>query len=1710
MPTAKSYERRSVRRGMRDPVKPRKTLRRLSPVRAVLTAVSALAAVLVLAAYLVAPPVERVSAQDGGTATAAGNLVVVPGVVEMGQTTLAVGFHVVPMDLEVVIEYSEHFTPEGESCDNAGTAGATQAAPAPVWITLNACTVGDGNVRLVESATGNIIKDVSVTVTEPVATGQQGRISVSISDLTSTELVPGGSGDRFSVSVTGLEAHREHNLHTVVLNSLSAAFNRGCTRFGESASIVGQTSTTANYTVYGCVAPGNRVWSYVEDVGGTSLASTSILENEVNVADPKVSFKEPAYDVDEEDEVTVTVELTHRSSHVIRIPITVSNGTDRTVMFSRLTTSTTFPYTASQDPDCDDETVSLRFGALPSSVSGTGSPSTATVNIEDDDVCARFGERSYDVDEGSSVRVEVELSRAPGRTVRIPVAVRGEDDRTLTFGRNTTSRTFTYRPPDDTNCDDETVELSFGTLPSGVIEGSPDESEISVEDDDVCASFGERSYDVDEGSSLTVEVELSRAPGRSIRIPVTVDPGTNRNLTFGRNTTSRTFTYTPGPDDDCENGTVELGFGSLPSGVVAVAPDEAEISVEDDDVCASFDDSEYSVDEGSSVTVEVELSRAPGRTVTIPVTVDPGTNRNLTFRRNTTSRTFRYTASQNNDDLTVDLSFGSLPSGVVEGTPSRAILTIEETNVPPTFNEGPRTTRSVAENTPSGADVGSPVTARDDDNDRLTYSLSSTDANSTDARKFRIGEFSGQIRTFDSLNFETRNSYSVIVTADDRRGGSDSIDVTITVTNLHPTIAPSSSPVNYDEGETAPVATYRASDPGGGAITWSLLGTDQTDFNISGGILRFNRSPDYESPHDSNRDNDYEITVVASDGDLTATRNVTIRVVNLPPTRPSGSSSVNYDEGGRISVEDYDSSDPGGGTITWSLGGTDGNAFRISGSGVLTFKSPPDFENPVDSGGNIEYSITVIASDTDDGSGLSAERNVTVTVMNLAPTITQGSASPRYAEGGTGPVATYVASDPGGGAISWSIPAKSVGTDKQDFEITRQGGVLTFKNTPDYEAPHDSDGDNDYTFKVRASDASGSMHDLDVTVSVTNVNERPVADLAITDQTMTVGVSRILSLQGTFSDPDANDTLTYSASTSPSGIATASVNNSDSTLTLAALSAGSATITVTAADRAASDADRMEASQAFTVTVEPNAPAKVTGLTGTPGSVRGTIDLNWDPADRADDYEVAQWKRRLGPIFHWVVLDVTEATIDVADSSAVISGLVGGETYRHRVRGIRGTGSNRVEGSWSDELDTTLTLPAKVTGLSGMPGTNSREIKLEWDAAGDVTDYQLRQREHHIFPLPDDWDVLDPGEFVTDTEATVTGLDPEKTYVYQVRSTNVHGVGEWSDATPHIAVLPDTPTGLISQYTVGHRGVSLHWRAAAGAAEYEVEISRAGSSQRIDVSDEWVELTRLIPRTVYSFKVRSWHTNDGNRRYSPGSVAVDETAPEPAHWWGHQADHKVEYVKGNIGNSVIEDRIAPAVSEWKSELASLGMGLDICTGTGCVNPDGFTVTIKTVDNKNDSIATATKDPLEGCGTSRACVKPVGPGGGNASAAPGLHMENMFMIFEDPPWYAERMPPRTGRWVRTQYVWTKDKNKNMQPVPCVGAAAMSCAMMPTRYYVYVDRIMVHEFGHTLGLPDFNEDNTGLKSMSDAVMHTAFDIHDDDIDQLRAIYLPHNPH
>ena len=67
--------------------------------------------------------------------------------------------------------------------------------------------------------------------------------------------------------------------------------------------------------------------------------------------------------------------------------------------------------------------------------------------------------------------------------------------------------------------------------------------------------------------------------------------------------------------------------------------------------------------------------------------------------------------------------------------------------------------------------------------------------------------------------------------------------------------------------------------------------------------------------------------------------------------------------------------------------------------------------------------------------------------------------------------------------MTWSV----AGTDAARFSINEEG-ALTFRSSPDYEAPNDANTDNVYEVTVRASD-SDLMSTWNVEVTVTDTNE---------------------------------------------------------------------------------------------------------------------------------------------------------------------------------------------------------------------------------------------------------------------------------------------------------------------------------------------------------------------------------------------------------------------------------------------------------------------------------------------------------------------------------------------------------------------------------------------------------------------------------------------
>ena len=78
---------------------------------------------------------------------------------------------------------------------------------------------------------------------------------------------------------------------------------------------------------------------------------------------------------------------------------------------------------------------------------------------------------------------------------------------------------------------------------------------------------------------------------------------------------------------------------------------------------------------------------------------------------------------------------------------------------------------------------------------------------------------------------------------------------------------------------------YTAADPERGQLTWSLSGVDADDFRIDqSGNLTFDSIPDYESPDDTGGNNEYQLTVVATDDGLPSQDgrfDVTLSVTNL-------------------------------------------------------------------------------------------------------------------------------------------------------------------------------------------------------------------------------------------------------------------------------------------------------------------------------------------------------------------------------------------------------------------------------------------------------------------------------------------------------------------------------------------------------------------------------------------------------------------------------------------------------------------------------------------------------------------------------------------------------------------------------------------------------------------------------------------------------------
>ena len=842
------------------------------------------------------------------------------------------------------------------------------------------------------------------------------------------------------------------------------------------------------------------------------------------------------FNMNEGDTATYSVIITQQPDDDVTVDITTINIDDPadgilTVSPESLTftkdnygTPQTVTLTALTDLDAQDDLAGIRHEV---DIGDSNYTAAIVIAIVNDSVFPELtlSANSLTVDEGATATYTIVPASDPGRTLTIRPT--SSDTQSLTVSPSS----LTFTPGTNGN---------WQTPQTVTVTGVLDDDEF----DDI-ATISHLTTHLDEEYTLGGGVEVTVADGN--RAPF-FEEGLETNRSIDENSATRTAVGEPVVATDLNNNdTLTYSIVSQVGGPYTVDSTTGQIRL---GTGANLDYERSTAQEvtlkvadadGLSDTIEVQIEIADVNEP--PLVTGVGGSEDTTFPENSTSTVSRFRATDPEGDSYVwsvdpagDGSFFSIDGGgyldfknppnfeartdangdgvyepTVVATDSGGSagelgvkVTVTDVNEPPTVQG--RAEVALSENDELFEES---YFATDPEGSSTTFTWSVVGTDGGDFHMNRGGQ--GGVLTFrNTPDYERpadsnrNNEYLVQVRSSDGQY-TGTLDVTITVEDVNepPEFTSSSksrTSFSVPENSTASLYTYRADDPENGAIHWSVTGEDGGDFNISNaGVLTFATTPDFEMPTDADQNNEYLVTVEVRDDVFNYARlEVTVNVTNAsgseePTITTTSRSAFTFQENGTGTIYTFRATDPQGQPVTWSVEGTDRHSFEISSSGALTFGTPPDFENPRDSGRNNVYEVTVVVTDEQ---GLTDSFDVTIAVTNhhenQEPAITTRATSGltyhqlNYQENRTSTVYTYRATNYGSGSITWSVS----GTDSGAFDISDQG-ALTFTKPPNYEAPADSGGGNDYEITVVATNTGSYADRLNVVITVTDVNEGP-------------------------------------------------------------------------------------------------------------------------------------------------------------------------------------------------------------------------------------------------------------------------------------------------------------------------------------------------------------------------------------------------------------------------------------------------------------------------------------------------------------------------------------------------------------------------------------------------------------------------------------------
>jgi VCBS repeat-containing protein len=643
--------------------------------------------------------------------------------------------------------------------------------------------------------------------------------------------------------------------------------------------------------------------------------------------------------------------------------------------------------------------------------------------------------------------------------------------------------------------------------------------------EDGTVSVNVLSNDTDaDGDTLTVSSVTQGAHGT-----VSINP-------------DKTVQYTPVANyngSDSFTYTISDGNGGTATATVTVA-----VTAANDAPVANADTATVAEDGNVSVTVLSNDTDADGDTLTV-ISVTQGAHGTVSIN---SDQTVKYTPAANyngSDSFTYTISDGN--GGTATATVTVAVTAVNDA---PVANAD---TATVAED----GNVSVTVLSNDTDPDGDTLTVSSVTQGAHGTVSINPDK---TVKYTPAANYNGSDSFTYTIA--DGNGGTATATVTVTVTGVNDAPVANADTATVAEDGTVSVAVLsNDTDLDGDTLTVASV-TQGAHDTVS---INSDKTVKYTPAANYNGSDSFTYTISdGNGGTATATVTVTITAVNDAPVANADTATVAEDGNVSVTVLANDS-DADGDTLTVASV-TQGTHGSVSINPDKTVKYTP----AANYNGSDSFTYTV-----SDGNGGTATATVTVTITAVNDSPVANADTATVAEDGT--VAVTVLSndtDPDGDTLT--------------VASVTQGAHGTVSINPDktvkYTPAANYNGPDAFTYTI--SDGHGGTATAAVTVSVTTVNDPPVA---VNDASATVAGSAVtINVLANDSDIDSPVLMVTSITQGAQGTV---VINPDKTVTYTAgLFVGTDSFTYTISDGNGGTATA-------TVTVTVAAPPRVaTGI----------------------------------------------------------------------------------------------------------------------------------------------------------------------------------------------------------------------------------------------------------------------------------------------------------------------------------------------------------------------------------------------------------------------------------------------------------------------------------------------------------------------------------